>query len=121
MFEQFAQLRPIESKDQLEEVQRIAREDDHDVVNPTDLVVKNGKIVGYLSIASSPIVIGHFSTATMKARDSFTLINIAEHVVQRMGSRNVIWPIGKDSPFHPYFTEMGYKKLANVDLFVKEF
>ena len=121
MFEQLAQLYPIASRDQLERVHQLAIEDNHDVVNPTDLVIKNGEIVGYMSIASSPMVMGHFSTKKMHARDSFSLIQIAEHVVHRMGSKNVLWPIGKDSPFHKYFTEMGYKKLATVDLFVKEF
>lgn len=121
MFEQFAKLSPIKSKDELERVQIIAREDNHDVINPTDLVVKNGEIVGYMSINNSPIIVGHFSTKKMHARDSFTLVNIAEHVVHRLGNHNVIWPIGKDSPFHKYFVEMGYTKLANVDLFVKEF
>lgn len=121
MFEQFAHLSPIEKRDQFERIVQLAREDDHDVINPTDLVVKNGQIVGYMSIASTPVAIGHFSTKSMHARDSFNLIQVAEHIVHRMGSKNMVWPIGKESPFHKYFVDMGYRKLANVDLFVKEF
>lgn len=121
MIEQYAHLEPCNTQDKFERIVQLAREDSHDVINPTDVVMKNGEIVGYMSIASSPIIVGHFSTVKMHARDSFMLVNIAEHIVRRTGSANVIWPIGKESPFHQYFEKAGYKKLANVDLFVKEF
>lgn len=122
MIEQFAGLEPIKSKEQLDTLIKLAAEDRHTVVNPTDLVVKNGEIVGYLSIANTPIVIGYFSTKAMRARDSFNLVQVTEQLIRRMGNRNVVWPIGESSPFHKYFPEMGYKTLSlePITLFIKE-
>lgn len=124
MMEQFASLQPFKNKDELQRVIQLAAEDQHTVINPTDVVMKNGQIAGYLSIANTPIVIGHFSTRIMRARDSFNLIHVAEHVVRRStGAANVVWPIGESSPFYKFFPEMGYKELAvePVKLFIKEF
>lgn len=123
MMEQFASLQPIKSKDQLQWIIQLAAEDQHNVINPTDLVVKDGEIVGYMSIANTPMVVGHFSTKVLKSRDSFNLIHIAEHIVKRTAGQNVVWPVGINSPFYKYFPEMGYSELAiePVKLFIKEF
>lgn len=124
MTEKFARLRVIRNEGELEIVNTLARQDSHDVINPTDVIIKDGKIVGYMSIGATPVVIGNLSTLHLQARDSFNLIHQAECVVERvMRSRNIVFPIGVDSPFHKYFSDpsTGYKLLANVDLFIKEF
>lgn len=118
----FAILKPISFEWQLRDILRTAAEDRHCVINPTHLVDKDGVIVGHLSIANTPIIVGHFSTRSMKARDSFSLIHEAEEMVKNI-SRNVIWPIGENSPFNKYFPRLGYTKLnaEPIDLFIKEF
>jgi hypothetical protein len=124
MTEKFARLRSIKDASELEAIKLIAQHDSHDVINPTDVIVKDGKIVGYMSVGATPIVIGNLSTRDLQARDSFNLIHQAECIVERcMRSRNVIFPIGLDSPFYNIFADpsTGYKRLANVDLFIKEF
>lgn len=124
MTEAFARLRSLRNgitKEEGDEVIRLAKADAHDVVCPTDLIIKNGKVVGYMSIGALPVIIGNFSTQYLRARDSFNLIHIAEQRVELNGAPAALFPIGLDSPFHSLFPEMGYRKLANVDLFVKEF
>ena len=124
MTEMFARLKSLRhgiTQAEGDALMSIAKADSHDVICPTDLIVKNGKVVGYMSIGALPVVVGNFSTQHLRARDSFNLIHIAEQRVELNGASAVLFPIGLDSPFHSLFPEMGYRKLANVDLFIKEF
>jgi hypothetical protein len=42
--------------DEVEELGARAKKDDHEVVLPTHVVLKNGEIVGYLSVGAVPLV-----------------------------------------------------------------
>lgn len=124
VLDKFARLKLLRtcSQDQVNNALTIAKYDNHDVICPTDLILKDGKVVGYMSIGAVPMVVGNFSTQHLRARDSFNLIHIAEQRLELAGAPSVIFPIELGSPFHQLFPEMGYKKLAtNIDIFIKEF
>lgn len=123
MIEMFTGLKPIQTQEEFLEVKRLAKEDQHDVIAPTHLVMKGGKVCGYMSLAAIPVSLVHLYTKDMEALDSFNAINIAECVMQGGGAKFVVTMIGKESPFHKTMInpKMGYKFLASVDLFLKEF
>lgn len=123
MIEIFTGLRPIRCQGDISNIIAAAGKDHHDVIAPTHVIEKNKEIVGYVSIAGLPMTICHFSTEGMQAEDSFAVINTMECILQNSGAKGVIAPIGKDSPFHKVLmnTKVGYRFLANVDLFVKTF
>lgn len=128
VFPRLKRLRPAQNEAEAQKLAKwekrlfeLAKADGHDVIAPTDLIMKGDDVLGYVSIANIPIIIAHYSTQHLKARDSFNITQVCEQRVEGQGYRSVIWPIGVTSPFHTYFPDMGYRRLANVDLFVKEF
>jgi hypothetical protein len=124
MIEIFTGLHPIRNQSELDELTKNSLNDhNHHVLAPTHLIRKDGVIVGYVSIAGLPMTFCHFSTEDMQAEDSFAVINTVENILQLNRNCGVVTPVSKDSPFHKVLShpKVGYKNIANVDLFVKEF
>lgn len=117
----FSGVRRIKTPLQFTQAQELAKANQHDFILPTHVVVKGGKVVGHASVGAITYTHVNFSPE-MVAEDSFQAIHIIENLVEEGGGRVIITPIGKDSPFHSTMTnpKMGYKFLANVDLFMKE-
>lgn len=130
MMEHFARLERILVKPNGEfvrpelylQLQNKAAEDNHAVIAPTHLVLKGEEVVGYVSINNLPMVLAWLSTKEMKARDSFSIINMSELLVQEQGWRSVCLPIDDTSPFLNVMPSIGYRTLSTgkVNLFVKE-
>lgn len=121
MISDFAQLKKITTLEQMEEVKRVAQIGQHDVLAPSHAVMKGGKVVGYFSVCNVPLFMGYLPESQLCARDTFNLIHLVESKIEDSGCSFVVSPVSIDSPLHKYFPEMGYNKLANVDLFAKKF
>jgi hypothetical protein len=101
-----------------------AKQEKHGVFVPTHPIFKNGNMVGYFSIGSPgvPLVLAWLSKE-INARESFNLINTVENLVAGgvSGPANaVVFPVPKDSPFHPLMEGMGFKSAGVYEFFVKE-
>lgn len=110
------------SQDVFTELAKLAREDNHDIFIPSDVVWKDGTPVGCFVVNLVPVLSGYLSTKKMFARDSVAAVNIIEQVVKRSTNSNkIIFPINHNSPFHPNMLALGYQEEKNHTYFFKKF
>lgn len=96
-----------------------AKEDAHSVLKPTHVLLKEDKIVGYLSIGAVPVVFSWFSTKDIKPRDSVNALAFIEDSLQNVGANCVCIPCWEHSPFYEYMKEFGYQETITTTMFVK--
>ena len=114
----FARLRRIKTRAELESVSAIARAANHVCFDPTHAIWKGGNIVGHFSICAMPVIMGHL-TKSLSPREAFTLISVAEDIASQQFN-HVYFPVGKESPFHPLMEGLGFRNQLSVDMFYKE-
>lgn len=103
----------------MEELVKKAAEDNHaGVYYPTHVSVKDGKIVGYLSIGAVPMVLCWQSTKEVKAMDSVRLVAFMEGVLTQFQSFAV--PCDPESPYNKLLPKLGYIEYTKpVKLYLK--
>lgn len=110
------------SKVVFDKLATLAKEDEHDIFIPTDVIMKNGEPVGCFRVQTIPIVAGYFATKKMFRRDSVAAFNIMEQVIRRStGTDRMVVPINKNSPFHANMLALGYVEESNHTYFYKNF
>lgn len=115
-------LRPVRPGD-MEELQRLAREDRHELIAPSHVFVKDGELVGCASLAQIPLVLPWFHTTKCKAADSLYMINQMENLMANLmppGQDLVCVPCVKDSPFQPHMKRLGYVDAGTVNITFKK-
>lgn len=100
-------------------VEAVAKEQDHTVIAATDILEKDGKVVGYLSVGGMPMILGWVSTQDVPKRETFHIVNTTECVAARLGWNLICVPMPKHSPFHQVMEELGYHNGGSYDLFTK--
>lgn len=112
----------VGSKEEFDKLAALAKEDNHDIFIPTDVIYKSGEPVGCFRVQTIPIVAGYFATKKMFPRDSIAALNIMEQVIRRStGTDRMVVPINKNSPFHSHMLTLGYSEEANHTYFYKNF
>ena len=104
----------------LTELQRAAAADAHAVITPTHLMLKGGKVVGYLSIGALPVVHSWFDSQHPHVADSLKMIEHGETVVRTQGIRDYTVACADTSPFSQHMVRLGYTKLGTTTLWRKE-
>jgi hypothetical protein len=120
LFKDFARLRRLGNATEAQIALEIARKDDHNLVCPSHLVVKNEKIVGHFSIMNAPFWFGHLSKEHVTPHDTFRLIHAVETTMAMSGSPHCLTLVGTESKLHPKMPELGYRFLGNADIFIKD-
>ncbi len=112
----------IRSQEDLDQLLAAAKEDNHSVLCPTHPIRKDGRLVGYFSVApaAAPCVHAWLSTTEMTARESFHLINAIECEIARTGAAAMIFPVPKKSPFFDLMKRLGYDDCGEYHVFVKK-
>lgn len=90
-----------------EALQVAAQEDGHAVLAPTHVLEKDGKIVGFLSVAAIPTVFMWMHTKETNMRDSLCVQNFLDNLVAQ---HNVAYmmPCKQDSPFYEHMEKLGF-------------
>lgn len=114
-----AVLRPLANRDEYDALVKAAAADDHMVVWPTHVALKDGEIVGYASLGQVALLNIWSSTEKMTARDSFTLLRTLENELAAAGFPAVCAPCATHSPFRPLMSRMGYRFLFESGYFIK--
>lgn len=91
----------------------------HGVFLPTDVVMKNGEIVGAISMGSVPLIMAWMHSTKVSPRDTLQIWQTVEGVQRRLGVPGIVIPCQKTSPFHPVMERMAYLNLGTYDLFYK--
>ena len=125
---QRATLLPLAPRDQAEadalpgklrELHEAAGEDNHTVLSPTHIMVRDGKLIGYLSLNGLPTVHAWFDSGHKHALDSLKMIEHGETIFRQQGVRNFAVACAEQSPFAPHMERMGFKKLGTTVLWMK--
>lgn len=117
----FVRLVPYK-RGEFETLVELAKKDSHGVYVPTHTVKRDDFTLGYFSVGSPgvPIVFAWLDTRQVMPRESFSLINLVENLVQLNGGLSIAFPVPSTSPFHPLMPKMGYQNSGNYDFFVKK-
>lgn len=103
----------------IEEMCRVATEDQHSVIAPTHTLVKQDEIVGFLSIGAVPLVLCHLHTQKVKAIDSYKIEGFIMEECRRLKAKQVCVPCNVNSPLLPYMKRKGMTSFGVHDLFFK--
>jgi hypothetical protein len=98
--------------DRLEELKAAASADGHAVIEPTALLVEDGKIRGYAGLGLPVIFFWSHTGNSPRATFEF-----ADYCEKLSGPRFVV-PCTADSPLFPYMEHRGYERLGNADFFL---
>lgn len=101
------------------ELKKNAEADNHaGVFYPTHVSIKDGKIVGYLSIGVVPMVLTWQSTKEVKPLDSVKLVSFIEGVLTNFQTFAV--PCDPASPYNKLLPKLGYVEYTKpVKLYIK--
>lgn len=114
------QLQAISTRQEVEELVKVAANDSHDVVFPSHLVRKDGEIVGYAGIFSTPILMWWLDSEKGKARDSIEMMREIEKLALSSGVKRYTTICSEDSPYFRHMGKLGFRELGKTVMFVKE-
>jgi hypothetical protein len=115
----FVRVRPIQHGELETLVKQAASDGDHHVIGVTDLVTKDGKVIGYMSIGGITYVHGWMDTRVATARDSYEVLRHVENSVLRWGNDLICIPVPAASPLHDYLPKVGYTGYRTMTTFYK--
>jgi hypothetical protein len=97
-----------------------AAEDAHSALFPSQMLIKDGEIVGYLAINTIPTATVWFHSQKMLPRDTFQAAQFIENYVAGQGGGAVMIPVPENSPLCKYMNPSGYMEAnGNHRLFLK--
>lgn len=112
---------PFVPEKHFEELKRNAANDNHaGVYFPTHVSVKDGEIVGYLSIGVVPMILTWQHTQKVGPLDSLQLLGFVKGALQ--GYKTHIFPCDPASPYNRLLPKAGYIEYTKeVKLYIKDF
>lgn len=110
---------PITDRAQLEPLVAEAARDQHRVIWPTHLAIKQGEIAGYASLGTVALVNLWSHSQRMTNRDSITLWREMEQKARAIGFQAICVPCAEHSPFRPLMPRMGYGFVMESGFFIK--
>jgi hypothetical protein len=104
----------------IEELQRLAKEDHHDVKNPAFVAEKAGEIIGYASMDPVLMMCLWMHSQRGKARDSVDMLNQCENEAARRGFETIFVPCDDNSPFRGVLDgKFGYRLQQGGVIYMK--
>lgn len=104
----------------LERLINAAARDNHMVLAPTHVMVRDGAPVGYLSLGGMMTVQCWFDSSIKNPRHSKDMIRHAESIMRDHGQRGYIVCCSEESPFTPNMERLGFEKLGATVLWQKK-
>lgn len=104
----------------LPELHKNAAEDNHaGVYLPTHVSVKDGRIVGYLSVGVVPMILTWQDTKRVTPLDSIRLLSKVEGITDQY--KHICFPCDPESPYNRLLPKAGYIEYTKlVKLYVKK-
>jgi hypothetical protein len=104
----------------LAQLRERAAADNHPVLAPTHIMLRGGKICGYLSLGSLPTVQAWFDTQHKHAADSIRMIEHGETIIREQGHPAYAVCVAETSPFQPHMERLGFKLMGTTQIWIKE-
>jgi hypothetical protein len=108
---------PIRTTGGVDAVQAAAQADGHVLIAPSHAILKDGKILGSLSMIPTAMIWMH--TKDAKARDTLELQSFIENHFSANGGTAMCLPCTKESPYFSVLSKLGYVDIGQFNLFVK--
>ena len=103
----------------LEELRTEAAKDNHPICLPTHIIHKNGQVSGYISFVTA--MHGWLHTGRINAIETFrTVFPTIDDIAKQHGDKFMFYLTGKQSNLTPYAERIGYSKVGETQLFVKQ-
>ena len=102
--------------DFFQEVRKEMKDDDHHFT-PEYVILKKGKIVGALGVKS--VLFWWMKPEETNARDSLTVLNIMDNVMDLHGINEYIVPCEEKSPYYGLMPRLFELYNKSIDLFVR--
>ena len=122
----WVRLRPAQSPEEAHELQALQQElsraaaaDNHTVLGPTHVVLRDGEVVGYCSAGGLPTVHVWLDSKQVHAAESLRLLETLEAILSDNGVRAILMPCDGNSPFSSHMERLGFTKLGTTVLYVK--
>jgi hypothetical protein len=113
------QLRPIRPHE-LDPLIGAAAADNHKVIDPTHVLLKDGKIIGYASLQHHVSLVNCWiSSQDAGPLDSLCALSAVESIVAEHGCRGIVLPCDPASPFYSKLQKLGYQGLLQSTINVK--
>ena len=110
-------VRRITDPQQAEAILKIAREDNDGVMFPSHVVIKNGEIVGGVSLGVIPFVaLWHHSQKT-GPKDSLILKSIYDSIMETKGTPQYFIACNAASPYVTHMEQLGYNPVWDTKIF----
>lgn len=99
-------------------VSSLAVADDHDCEDADFAVVREGEIIGALSLPKVTAVGVWLDSKEAGVRDSLAVAYIIRGLMSAMGYRKYVIPCSLKSPLYPYLEKCGYLRGQDCTVFV---
>ena len=106
--------------DELESLIALAEADEHVVIAPTHVMLKDDEIVGYWSLGGIPVVSSWFDSEKLGPRDSMAALDQMESLMDTVSPGPYLLMCADNSPFFEQKERLGYKDLFNTNLIVRQ-
>lgn len=103
----------------LDEAKPLVERDRGILMRATDIVIKEGKVIGYVSIGDIPSVHMWFDAEKAQPRDYLTTMSYFEGVLARSGVTAFWMPCESTSKLLPFVERLGYTKTNYENNFIK--
>jgi hypothetical protein len=95
-----------------EKLDRLARDQGHDLWAPTHVINRDGEIAGSVSIGGVPIVHPFFGKGIMSGRDCLNAASITRRIIMANGWNDFLVILGKESPMYKHASHFGLMELG---------
>lgn len=115
-----SKMHEIQSQGEFQELVLAANKDHHDVVFPSHIFRKNGELIGYAGIFSTPVLMWWVDSQKGKARDTLELLKEVEDLAKTKGINRYVTICSEDSPYFKHMGRLGYTEMGQTVMFQKE-
>ena len=117
--DKFLDIRQIRTVEELQTLERAAKEDNHGVLKPSVSFQRGGHPIGYAGIGTVPMVTYWMDTKQSTVLDSMTAWSFIEGQLHCQGQDLYMIPLRSDSPYFKLMEKAGFVKMDYTHVFAK--
>lgn len=120
MLNGYINVKPVFTADDHHALIAAARDDNHDLLCPTHTILKDGQIIGSMSVIAIPLVTIWAHSQKTAPRNVVEIVNVARNIGRAKNNGNPVVTIcAPISPIYPYMERMGFSKYGDTTIFLE--
>ena len=113
----FPRVRLIQTLEQETEALQAARANNDSIIHPTQVVERDGEIIGASSFGRVPVLLLWNHTEKVSARDSMHLKRVYDSIMETKGFPKYFIACNENSPYNSYMKKFGYNPIWKTEIF----